>query len=80
MTDKDNTEPKIVEAIHTVKFTDRQIEIMRHWAGSKSASEASTNLGISEHTYQTHLKRMRAKLKVNRTFDVFRHLQEREII
>lgn len=61
-------------------FSDRQIEIITQWADAKSASEASLNLGIAEHTYRTHLKRMRAKLKVNRTFDVYRHLLERELL
>ncbi len=64
----------------TPSFSARQIEIINQWADSKSAAEASLNLGISEHTYRTHLKRMRGKLKVSRTFDVYRHLVNRELL
>lgn len=61
-------------------FSDRQVEIIGEWSSAKSASEAASNLGISEHTYQTHLKRMRAKVGVHRTFGVFLHLQGRGLV
>lgn len=62
----------------TPKFTDRQLEIIFEWAENKSTALAAEKLNISEHTLHTHLKRMRRKLGVNRTFDVYLHLSRNE--
>lgn len=77
MNSEDN---RVIDSVKLPSFSDRQVEIISEWETAKSASEAADNLGISEHTYKTHLKRMRAKLSVNRTFEVFRHLQERGLL
>ena len=56
------------------KFSARQVEVMIHWVHIPSASEAARALNIAEDTYRTHLKRMRGKLGVSRTFDVYRYM------
>lgn len=58
----------------TAGFTDRQKEVIRCWAREKSIPAAAKELAISEHTLNTHLKRMRRKLGVHRTFEVYLYL------
>ena len=57
-----------------VLFTDWQVAIIEHWAEAGTATEAARCLSISENTFQTHLKRLRRKVKVNRTVDVYRYM------
>lgn len=64
----------------TIAFTQHQVKIIRTWAEQPSILHAAQKLNLSEHTVQTHLKRMRSKLEVNRTFDVFLYMQERELL
>lgn len=63
-----------------VVFTDRQLEVIRAWASTKSSSEAANLLEITDYTFQTHLKRMRNKLGVHRTLDVYLYLQRNDNI
>lgn len=60
----------------SVTFSDRQIEVIKLWAETDSTAEAANKLGISEHTFLSHLKRLRKKVGVNRTFHVFYHMQQ----
>lgn len=57
-----------------VVFTDRQIEIMEAWSANDSLNLISEKLGITENTVQTHLKRLRARLNVHRTVDVYLYM------
>lgn len=61
-------------------FTDRQIQTIRAWAKYHSVSDAAHELGISVHTLQTHLKRMRKKVGVSRTFDVYQYLLKQGLL
>lgn len=61
-------------------FTSHQREIIREWSRQPSIVAVAEALGLSEHTVQTHLKRMRRKLGVNRTFDVYLHLNKENLL
>jgi len=63
-----------------IEFSPRQIEVMKFWAETDSTAEAANHLGISEHTYVAHLKRLREKVGVSRTFHVFYYLQKRGLL
>lgn len=64
----------------TIEFTQHQIAIIRTWAEQPSILSAAQKLNLSEHTVQTHLKRMRGKLAVNRTFDVYLYMKKKCLI
>jgi len=64
----------------TIRFTDHQLKVLQCWADSATIAEAATKLRISENTMQTLLKRMRKKLGVTRTFDVYRYVKEQGYI
>jgi DNA-binding CsgD family transcriptional regulator len=68
--------PPSTETIH---FTQHQIKIIQIWAEQPSISQAAQKLNLSEHTVQTHLKRMRNKLGVSRSFDVYRYMKSRQL-
>ncbi len=55
-------------------FTEKQIEVIRRWSELPNEAAVAVALGLSEHTVHTHLRRMRAKLGVRRTFEVYKHL------
>lgn len=55
-------------------FTARQLDIIRCWSNLPNEAAIAQALGLSEHTVHTHLRRMRQKLGVNRTFDVYKYL------
>lgn len=63
-----------------VEFTDRQIAVLKSWADCATIAEVAVTLGLSENTVQTQLKRMRKKLGVNRTFDVYKHVLKRGLL
>lgn len=63
-----------------IQFTDHQLLIIQLWSEKARISQVAEELDLSEHTIQTHLKRMRRKLGVRRTFDVYRYVKERELI
>lgn len=52
------------------KFSDRELEVLRVWSSTDSTEDATSTLGISERTIETHLKNMRKKLGARRTMDV----------
>lgn len=55
-------------------FTEKQLTVIRHWSEQPNEAAVAEALGLSEHTVHTHLRRMRAKLGVRRTFEVYKHL------
>lgn len=61
-------------------FTDKQLEIIRCWSELPNEAAIAEALGLSEHTVHTHLRRMRAKLGVSRTFEVYKHLIEKGLL
>lgn len=63
-----------------ISFTDRQIEIINSWVEYKSVAMAAEKLDIKEETFHTHLKRMRKKVSVHRTLDVYLYMKEHNII
>ena len=63
-----------------VKFTDRQIEIIKCWIKYKSAAQAAEQLEIKEDTFHTHLKRLRRKLAVHRTVDVYVYMNQEGLV
>lgn len=62
------------------EFTTRQLLILQLWAEHSKIRNIADELGLSEHTVQTHLKRMRRKLGVHRTFDVYKYAKERQLL
>lgn len=61
----------------SVSFTEWQVKIMRYWGNTDTVQDAADQLKISLHTLQTHLKRMRRKVGVKRTFDVYLYLMRK---
>lgn len=57
-------------------FTPNQINILRLWAQKPGIAQVASELGLSLNTVQTQLSRMRKKLGVNRTFEVYMHALE----
>lgn len=55
-------------------FTDRQIEIIEGWSKTSSIGVLSEELGIQESTVQTHLRRLRERINVQRTVDVYLYM------
>lgn len=62
-----------------IRFTKRQLTILKLWAKCNTIAEVAMNLQISVNTVQTQLKRMRKKLGVTRTFDLYKYAQEHEM-
>ncbi|MEM6769612.1 MAG: LuxR C-terminal-related transcriptional regulator [Bacteroidota bacterium] len=66
--------PTTNKSVTPAQFTKRQLEVMEAWSVCSTIAEAATYLQVSEHTVHTHLRRLRAKLKVHRTIDVYLYL------
>lgn len=63
-----------------IKFTAKQRRIVKAWAMYPTIAEASKEMEISENTFQTHLRRLRQKVKVNRTFDVYQYMKNHDLL
>lgn len=63
-----------------IPFTDRQLEILQLWSEQPKIKNIGEVLGISESTVQTQLKRMRNKLNVSRTFDVYKYALDHDLL
>lgn len=63
-----------------INFTDRQVEILKTWSSESSIEKTADTLGVSRHTIETQLKRMRKKVGVNRTVDVYIYARDKELI
>ena len=62
-----------------IQFTDKQLTILKLWAQCDTIAEVAVKLQLSVNTVQTQLKRMRKKLGVTRTFDLYKYAQEHEM-
>lgn len=60
-----------------VKFSQRQLEIMTLWAECDNAIKIAEKLSLSVHTIRTQQKRMRKKLGVSRTFEVYKFINKK---
>lgn len=63
-----------------VTFTPYQVYIIEQWAKTQSIAGLAQAIDRSEHTVQTQLKRMRRKISVNRTFDVYQYMVEQNLL
>ncbi len=57
-------------------FTERQMEIINHWAETPSAQEVADRMNLSKNTVNVHLGRMRTKLNAKKTVEVLLFLQQ----
>lgn len=71
---------EIIPEILNVKFTERQLHIIKCWSEVGGEKEIAKVLGISVNSVHTHLRRMRKKLVVNRTFDVYKYAKDNDLI
>jgi DNA-binding CsgD family transcriptional regulator len=62
------------------EFTPYQIRIIDNWAKLKTSASAAAALGIKEQTVLTHLRRMRLKLGVKRTVDVYIYMVQENLL
>lgn len=65
---------------NTIHFTPHQVRVIKKWASLKSSTKAAESLGIGEQTILTHLRRMRLKLGVKRTVDVYIYMVEKNLL
>lgn len=63
-----------------ITFTQQQIKIMQLWGELPNETAIASSLGLSKHTIHTHLRRMRKKLDVQRTFDIWKHLKNKGLL
>ncbi|HMQ64117.1 MAG TPA: helix-turn-helix transcriptional regulator [Flavilitoribacter sp.] len=63
-----------------IEFTGHQLTIIQLWSEEQSAAAVAKVLDLSEHTVLTHLKRMRRKLRVRRTFEVYKYARDKNLI
>jgi DNA-binding CsgD family transcriptional regulator len=63
---KDENTPDVV-------FSKRQLDVLTCWGEVGGEAAIAKELNISPHSVHTHLRRVRAKLKVNRTFDAYKY-------
>lgn len=59
-----------------IHFTEHQLRILQLWEECATTKDIAAKLKISPHTVVTHLRRMRKKLGVNRTFEVYLFLKK----
>ncbi len=65
---------------NNIRFTDRQILILQLWEECTTTEEIAFQLGVSTHTIITQLKRMRKKLSVHRTFEVYKYVKDKGML
>lgn len=53
------------------KFTDHQLQVLKAWSEATTVHQVANKFGITHHTVDTLLKRMRKKIGVHRTVDVY---------
>lgn len=63
-----------------IYFTPHQVRVIKKWAALRSPAKAAASLGIGEQTVLTHLRRMRLKLGVKRTVDVYIYMVEQHLL
>ncbi|HMQ89664.1 MAG TPA: helix-turn-helix transcriptional regulator [Flavilitoribacter sp.] len=67
-----------ISSLPEKNFTDHQIEILRLWAEKPVIAQVAAELNVSTNTVQTQLSRMRKKLGVRRTFELYRYALEND--
>jgi DNA-binding CsgD family transcriptional regulator len=67
-------------ALPDVTFTERQLEVLACWGEVAGEAAIAEVLEISTHSVHTHLRRARAKLKVNRTFDAYKYALQKGML
>lgn len=63
-----------------VVFSKRQLDVLAVWAEVTGEAAIAERLNISQHSVHTHLRRVRAKLKVNRTFDAYKYALQKGML
>ncbi len=63
-----------------IKFTERELVILGRWAEGHRIDQIAAECSISKHTVRMHLRKMRLKLNVSRTFDVYRYARDNNLI
>ncbi|MGC9540329.1 response regulator transcription factor [Streptomyces sp. UG1] len=53
-------------------LTPRELETLRHIASGCTYFQTARHMGLSQHTVDTYLRRIRAKLHVNTTAELTR--------
>ena len=56
----------------TPALTPRELETLRHIASGRTYLQAARQMGLSQHTVDTYLRRIRAKLDINTTAELTR--------
>lgn len=56
----------------TPALTPRELETLRHIAGGRTYLQTARLMGLSQHTVDTYLRRIRAKFDVNTTAELTR--------
>ncbi|HMQ86285.1 MAG TPA: helix-turn-helix transcriptional regulator [Flavilitoribacter sp.] len=59
-----------------IRFTERQLEVLRIWSETDSPKLAAQKLDIELRTLETHLKNVRKRLGVRRTLDAVLYARE----
>lgn len=70
--------PEITPA--TVRFSDRELDVLRLLADGKSNKEIATLLLLSEHTVKTHVTNLFSKLEVNSRAEAVRKAIQKGLI
>lgn len=53
-------------------LTPRELETLRHIAAGRTYLQTARHMGLSQHTVDTYLRRIRAKFDVNTTAELTR--------
>ncbi|MFF4357485.1 response regulator transcription factor [Streptomyces sp. NPDC001604] len=56
----------------TPALTPRELETLHHIAQGRTYLQAARQMGLSPHTIDTYLRRIRAKLNINTTAELTR--------
>ncbi len=56
----------------TPSLTPRELETLRHIAAGRTYCQAARHMGLSQHTVDTYLRRIRAKFDVSTTAELTR--------
>jgi DNA-binding NarL/FixJ family response regulator len=68
-----NVPPQGIEAARAgAALSEREMQVLRYIASGYTHSQAATRLGISQHTVDTYVKRIRAKLAVGNKAELTR--------
>lgn len=60
-----------------LRFTERELQVLRVWALTNTARDAACRLDLAPRTIEAHLKNMRRKLGVKRSVDVMLYARDR---